>query len=141
MTTRFCITDTQKPLTGSSHVTSLPTAPLGVYRATRGLPHWLEVKNPPASAGDSDLIPGSERSPGEGNGNPLQCSGECHGQRSQAGYSPWGCKRVRQDLVTEQQQCVCSIRYLLCAEPTLGFSQAQEACPVQVLAPAEPEVL
>ena len=44
MTTRFCITDTQKPLTGSSHVTSLPTAPLGVYRATRGLPHWLGGK-------------------------------------------------------------------------------------------------
>ena len=30
------------------------------------------VKNPPASAGDSGLIPGSGRSPGEGNGNPLQ---------------------------------------------------------------------
>ena len=29
------------------------------------------VKNLPASAGDVDLIPGSERSPGEGNGNPL----------------------------------------------------------------------
>ena len=32
------------------------------------------VKNPPASAGDPRLIPGSGRSPGEGNGNPLQCS-------------------------------------------------------------------
>ena len=32
------------------------------------------VKNPPAKAGDSDLIPGSGRSPGEGNGNPLQYS-------------------------------------------------------------------
>ena len=33
------------------------------------------VKNPPAStgdAGDVGLIPGSERSPGGGNGNPLQ---------------------------------------------------------------------
>ena len=30
------------------------------------------VKNPPASAGDTGLIPGSERSPGEGHGNPLQ---------------------------------------------------------------------
>ena len=33
------------------------------------------VKNLPASAGDSGdsgLIPGLERSPGEGNGNPLQ---------------------------------------------------------------------
>ena len=35
------------------------------------------VKNPPANAGDAGnvgLIPGSERSPGEGNGNPLQYS-------------------------------------------------------------------
>ena len=37
----------------------------------------LLVKNLPANAGDirdMDLIPGSERFPGEGNGNPLQCS-------------------------------------------------------------------
>ena len=35
------------------------------------------VKNPPASAGDAretSSIPGSGRSPGEGNGNPLQYS-------------------------------------------------------------------
>ena len=36
------------------------------------------VKNPPRSAGDArdaGLIPGSGRSPGGGNGNPLQYSG------------------------------------------------------------------
>ena len=32
------------------------------------------VKNPPANAGDAALIPGSGRSLGEGNGNPLQYS-------------------------------------------------------------------
>ena len=35
------------------------------------------VKNPPANTGDTrdtGLIPGSGRSPGEGNGNPLQYS-------------------------------------------------------------------
>ena len=35
------------------------------------------IKNPPADAGgtgDMDLIPGSGRSPGGGNGNPLQYS-------------------------------------------------------------------
>ena len=32
------------------------------------------MKNPPANAGDSDLIPGSARSLREGNGNPLQYS-------------------------------------------------------------------
>ena len=30
------------------------------------------VKNPPANAGDMGLIPDLGRSPGEGNGNPLQ---------------------------------------------------------------------
>ena len=29
------------------------------------------VKNPPANEGDMGLIPGSRRSPGRGNGNPL----------------------------------------------------------------------
>ena len=32
------------------------------------------LKNPPANAGDAGLIPGSGRSSGEGNGNPLQYS-------------------------------------------------------------------
>ena len=32
------------------------------------------VKNLPANAGDAGLIPVSERSSGEGNGNPLQYS-------------------------------------------------------------------
>ena len=55
------------------------------------------VKNPPANAGDirdMDLILVSEKSPGAGHGNPLQCS--CleipHGERSLVGYSPWGHK-------------------------------------------------
>ena len=29
---------------------------------------------------------------------------EIHGQRSLAGYSPWGCKRVGYDLETEERQ-------------------------------------
>ena len=31
------------------------------------------VKNPFANAGDTGSIPGPGRSPGKGNGNPLQC--------------------------------------------------------------------
>ena len=40
-----------------------------------GLPRWLSVKNLPANSGDPrDMgsIPGWERSPARGNGNPLQ---------------------------------------------------------------------
>ena len=41
---------------------------------SRGFPPGSVVKNPPAKAGDEGSIPASERSPGEGNGNPLQYS-------------------------------------------------------------------
>ena len=39
-----------------------------------GSPGGSVVKNPPAKVGDVGLIPGSGRSPGGGNGNPLQYS-------------------------------------------------------------------
>ena len=43
-----------------------------------GRPRWLnglkKKNNLPAKAGDSSSIPGPGRSPGEGRGNPLQCS-------------------------------------------------------------------
>ena len=37
-----------------------------------GFPGGSVVKNPTSNAGDVSSIPGSGRSPGEGNGNPLQ---------------------------------------------------------------------
>ena len=44
--------------------------------------------------GDLGSVPGSGRSPRGGHRNPLQysCLENPHGQRSLAGYSPWGCK-------------------------------------------------
>ena len=39
-----------------------------------GLPQWLSGKESTGSTGDAVSIPGSGRSPGEGNGNPLQYS-------------------------------------------------------------------
>ena len=49
------------------------------------------------NVGDLGSIPGLERSPGGGHGNPLQysCLENPHGQRSLVGYSPWGCKESR----------------------------------------------
>ena len=38
------------------------------------LPLWLSGKESAYNAGDQDLISGSGRSPGEGNGNPPQYS-------------------------------------------------------------------
>ena len=55
------------------------------------------VKNPPATW-DTWLgsTPRLGISPGGGHGNPLQysCLKNPHGQRSLAGYSPWGCKEL-----------------------------------------------
>ena len=60
------------------------------------------VKNLPANTGDLGSIPGSGRSPGEGNGYQLQTPaffpGEVHGQRSLVGYSQWN----HRELDTEQ---------------------------------------
>ena len=42
---------------------------------TWDFPGGSEVKASACNAGDLGLIPGSGRSPGEGNGNPLQYSG------------------------------------------------------------------
>ena len=52
------------------------------------------LKNPPAMGEDLGSIPGLGRSPGGGNGYPLQhsCLENPHGQRSLAGYSSWGRK-------------------------------------------------
>ena len=57
---------------------------------SQGFPGGSVVKNPPAYAGDIGWIPGSGRSPGEGNGNPLQYS--CLGKWNLADYSPLGHK-------------------------------------------------
>ena len=45
-----------------------------IYNRLSGLPQWLSGKEPTCNAGDVGLIPRSGKSPGEGNGNPLQYS-------------------------------------------------------------------
>ena len=75
--------------------TSLSLSLSGAFLVAQGL------KNPPANAGDMGLIPALGRSPGEGNGNPLQnsCLGNLmhrgawwlivHGLYSLVVCSPW----------------------------------------------------
>ena len=60
-----------------------------------GFPHRAHGKESVCNAGEPASIPGWGRSPGEGNGNPLQYS--CleiplGRERSLVGYSPWGRK-------------------------------------------------
>ena len=44
-----------------------PLPPMTLF----GLPSWLSGKEFTCNAGHAGLIPGLERSPGRGNGNPL----------------------------------------------------------------------
>ena len=55
---------------------------------------------------------------------------EIHGQRSLAGYSPWGCKRVRHDLVTKQQQHGFLLKYSFDSIYSLVYTEGGEAIPV-----------
>ena len=64
---------------------------------SEGLPRQHSGEESPADAGDArdvGLISGSGRSPGarKWHPTPIFLPGKFHGQRSLAGYSPWGCK-------------------------------------------------
>ena len=72
----------------------------------KGLPRWLSGKESACQAGDAGSIPGSGRSPGEGNGKRLQYSClENPLDRSLKGCSThMGRKRVRCEWATKQQR-------------------------------------
>ena len=59
-----------------------------------GFPDGSDSKESTCNAGDLGSIPGLGRSPGGGHGNLLQysCLENPHGQKSLAGWSPWGPK-------------------------------------------------
>ena len=69
---------------------------MGLLPCGVGSPHGSWVKEPACQGRrhkrSLGLIPGSGGSPGGGHANPLQysCLEDPHGQRSLAGYSPWG---------------------------------------------------
>ena len=69
-----------------------------------GLPWWLTGKESTAKAVDAGSIPGSGRSPGEGNCNPFQFS--CLGNPTDRGdwwAAVHGVTKTRHDLATKQQ--------------------------------------
>ena len=95
------------------------------------------VKNPPANAGDVGSIPGSGRSPGVGNGNPLQYSclknpmGRGAWQTTVLGVAKsW--TQLRDYTMTTEFRCVrgsCSLGHLsCCTRRSLG----QKPCNGQV---------
>ena len=88
-----------------------------------GFPGGSVVKNPPANAGDTGSIPGSEKFPGRGNGSTLQYS--CLGSLMDRG-SRWttvhGSELGIIIFATEQQQQNLISKECICAFfPTLNF--------------------
>ena len=98
-----------------------------------GLPGVSDGKESACNVGDLGSTPGLGRSPGGGHGNPLKysCLENPHGQRSLAGYSPWG----RKELDTTEQLSLTQIlqRGAKAKEPeiklptTVGLSKKQES--------------
>ena len=76
-----------------------------------GFPDGSDGKESACNAGDLSLTPGSGRSPLEREWQltPVFLPGEFHGQRSMAGYRPWGCKESD---TTKQLTLLCSYNYL-----------------------------
>ena len=82
------------------------------------------VKNPPANAGDTSLVPGSGSSPGEGNSNPLQYS--CLGNPIDRGVwqaTVHGSKRIRHNLVIKQQQ---TLQYKIKIKNKSSYEQSKK---------------
>ena len=78
----------------------------------QGSPDVSVVKNPPASVGELDLIPGSWRCPGEGNGNPPQCSCLGNPMDRRAWWATVHRVAKRSDVTQRQQQQISFLRYL-----------------------------
>ena len=68
------------------------------------------VKNLPANAGRASLIPGSGRSPGEGNGNPFSIlAWEIPWTEKPGGLQSTGSQRAGHNIVAKQQQTAVEI--------------------------------
>ena len=106
-------------LTGRLFITEPTWKP--IYKHTyihMGFPHSSVSKESACNAGHLGLIPGLGRSPGEGNGNPLQYSCLENSMDSRAWQATvHGVTRIRHDFATKQQQT----QYLLFSPDPQSF--------------------
>ena len=81
---------------------------LRFHNEAKGFPGSSVVKKLPANSGDTSLIPGVRKIPWRRKWQLISVflPGKSYGQRSLAGYSLWGHKRVRHDLATKQIRLV-----------------------------------
>ena len=98
-----------------------------VCRACAVFPGSSAGKESPCNAGNPGSIPGSGRSPGEGNGYPLQysCLENPMDHRSLVGYSPWGGKESDMtERLSTWTECLC--RAPLVAQMAKNLPAVQE---------------
>ena len=99
--------------------------PKGIDRLTNlnlvsGLPGGSDSKAYAYNAGDLASIPGSGRSPGEGNGNQLQysCLENPMDGGTWLGYSPWGHKEL--DTTERLHSLTYSLAFVNCVTSTFN---------------------
>ena len=88
-------------------------------------------ENSPASTGDAGLTPGSGRSPGEGNGNPLQNSClENSMDRGAWRATGHGVSRVKHNLETKPAPpaLICLITGEVCSDALVKLLSAEFLC-------------
>ena len=75
---------------------------------TIGLPRWLSGKESACQSRRWGFNPWVRKILWKRNWQPTPVflPGKCHGQRSLAGYGPWGLKRVGHDFATKQQNAL-----------------------------------
>ena len=97
-----------------------------------GFPGSSDGKESACNTGRLGSIPGLGRSPGGGHGNPLQysCLENPHGQRSLAGYSPWGLK-----VLDTTEQLSCGTQLFSCVQLSTAHSTRQPGCLLEMWTP------
>ena len=116
---------------------SFPTVPTSVYTSAslvlgRGFPGGSDDKESACNAGETGLIPGSGRSPGEGNGNLFQYSClENPMDRGDYGVESMNWQRIRHDWATNTspgQGCFKGIGSAGGTRVPTGAGQAHLCC-------------
>ena len=114
-----------------------------------GFPGGSDNKESTCSAGDPGSIPGSGRSPGGGlpgggHGHPRQysCLENPHGQRSLAGYSPWGHEELdTTERLTQEARKSSAPRTAHRRQAEHLLSHQTAACPMTGSSPSPPQWL
>ena len=102
---------------------------LSTYYAPRSFPGSTVVKNTRANAGDArdaGSIPGLGRSPWSRKPTPVFLPGKCHGHRSLARYSPWGCKEL--DVTEQLSACACATKCICTHAHTHTHTRIHTLC-------------